>query len=355
MDGRFVKDGDAAGLTARGDLGVEEAGAIRCLACGHRCLLPEGGRGRCGMRGNRDGELRVPFGYVSGAQCDPVEKKPFYHVRPGALAFSYGTLGCNFRCGYCQNWEISQAPHGRGEAWARVARVEPGELVAAARNHGAELVVSTYNEPLVAGEWNEAVFRRAREAGFLTGYVSNGYATQEALARLLPLVDLFKVDLKTFDEGGYRRLGGSLAPVLETIRGLHRAGVWVEVVTLIVPGFNDAEEGLAPLAEFVASVSPDIPWHVTAFHRDYRMGTARDAAPEDLLRAARLGARAGLRFVYAGNLPGRTGGWEDTRCPGCGMTLVRRRGFHVEADLLERRPHGVAACPGCGVEVPGRW
>ena len=341
-------------LMAHGELREKlEGNTMRCLACAQRCLITENSHGNCRVRCNRNGELWVPFRHVSGAQCDPVEKKPFYHVRPGALAFSYGMRGCNFHCDYCQNWTISQVPVDSNATVhpAHLTKTSPEELVAAALHSGAELMISTYNEPLITGEWNAAVFKSARAANLLTGYVSNGYATPEALAYLLPLIDVFKVDLKTFDDDRYRQFGGSLAPVLETIRSLYREGVWVEVVTLLVPGFNDSEDELTKLTEFLSDVSPDIPWHVTAFHRDYRMTGHENTTPEDLLRAAQIGRRSGLRFVYAGNLPGRTGTWENTTCPDCGMRLVERRGFTVVKNQL----HHSGICPGCGSSIPGRW
>ncbi len=328
----------------------EEGGAVRCLACGHRCLIREGRRGICRVRSNQGGVLRVPRGYVGALQVDPVEKKPFFHALPGSRALSFGMLGCDFHCGYCQNWLTSQTLRDP-EALDDLREIPAAELVEAARRAGAPIVVSTYNEPLITAEWAVEVFREARAAGMLTGFVSNGNGTPEALAHLRPFADLYKVDLKGFRDATYRSLGGELRNVTETIEHLRGMGFWLEVVTLLVPGLNDSDPEVRDLVRFVAGVSPDIPWHVTAFHPDYRMAD-RDATTADLLlRAADLGRGAGLRFVYPGNLPGRVGDGEDTRCPSCSRTLVRRLGFRVLEDLLT--PSG-GRCP-CGAAIPGVW
>jgi pyruvate formate lyase activating enzyme len=299
---------------------------------------------------NQGGTLHVPFGYVSGAQCDPVEKKPFFHVLPGALAFSFGMLGCNFHCSYCQNWVTSQALRD-SDSVEYVSPATPDDLVGLARSRGAEIVVSTYNEPLITSEWAAAVFRKAKSAGLLTGYVSNGYATPEVLEYLRPCLDLYKVDLKGFDERRYRLLGGRLQPVLETIRRLQGMGIWVEIVTLLVPGFNNSQEELTRLTEFICSVSVDIPWHVTAFHKDYKMTAPENTTPADLVRAVEIGRKSGLRYVYAGNLPGRAGNSENTYCPDCGKILVERYGYRILAYGLTSD----GRCPSCNLAIPGRW
>jgi pyruvate formate lyase activating enzyme len=225
------------------------------------------------------------------------------------------------------------------------------EVARLAARHGARIVTSTYNEPLITSEWAAAVFREARPAGLVCSYVSNGNATPEVLEYLRPYVSLYKVDLKSFRDRHYRELGGTLERVLWTIRALHEQRFWVEVVTLVVPGFNDSDEELAEIARFLASVSPDIPWHVTAFHKDYRMTGPDNTAVATLRRAAEAGLRAGLRFVYCGNVPGRVGEWENTYCPGCRALLVERAGYHVLAD----RVSGTGRCPDCARVIPGFW
>jgi pyruvate formate lyase activating enzyme len=327
-----------------------ERNRIRCYACGHCCPIAEAQPGVCKVRFNRGGKLYVPWGYVTSAQCDPIEKKPFFHVHPGALAFSFGMLGCDLHCGYCQNWVTSQAvrdPH----AVAPLRRATPEQLARTAVEMGSEAVVSTYNEPLITAEWAVAVFKEARAAGLLTGFVSNGNATPRVLEYLRPWVNLYKVDLKSFEDRHYRQLGGRLQPILDSIRLIHEMGFWLEIVTLVVPGFNDSDDELTRMAEFIAGVSPDIPWHVTAFHQDYKMTDPDDTPPETLARAAGIGRRAGLRYVYAGNLSGMVGGLEDTRCPACGELLIRRRGYHIR----DYRITAQGRCPSCQTPIPGRW
>jgi pyruvate formate lyase activating enzyme len=327
-----------------------EGERIRCFACGHRCPIFEGQPGVCKVRFNRNGKLYVPWGYVASVQCDPIEKKPFFHVRPGALAFSFGMLGCDLHCSYCQNWVTSQAIRDP-RAVAPPRRVAPEELVRNAVELGADAVVSTYNEPLITAEWAVAVFREARKAGLLTGFVSNGNATPEVLEYLRPWTDLFKVDLKSFDDRQYRRLGGRLQPILDSLKLIHRMSFWLEVVTLVIPGFNDSDGELRQMAEFLVGISPDIPWHVTAFHKDYEMLDPDNTPPSALVHAAEIGRRAGLRYVYAGNLPGRVRNLEDTCCAQCGERLIRRYGYRI----LDYRITPGGCCPSCSARVPGVW
>jgi pyruvate formate lyase activating enzyme len=339
-----------AGHTTVGQLWRTENGRIRCFACGHRCLIGEGRRGICRVRFNLNGELRVPFGYVAGIQCDPVEKKPFYHVYPGSDALTFGMLGCDFHCGYCQNWVTSQALRDAA-ALAPIQPVTPAQLVSAARAQSARLVVSSYNEPLITAEWAVAVFQEAKAAGLACAFVSNGNATAEALDFVKPWIVAYKIDLKSFDDKHYRELGGTLQHVTEGIRMVHELGLWLEIVTLLVPGFNDTESELHAMAKFIASVSRDIPWHVTAFHQDYKMTNRANTASAQLVRAAEIGAEGGLRFVYAGNAPGRVGPWENTFCPNCREELISRFGYLVRQYRIT--PHG--RCPKCSTQIPGLW
>jgi pyruvate formate lyase activating enzyme len=292
----------------------------------------------------------VHHGYVGALQCDPIEKKPFFHAAPGSLALTFGMLGCDYHCPYCQNWLTSQALRDP-DAIAPPTRVSASELVGLARRHGARMVASSYNEPLITSEWAVEVFREARAAGFLTGYISNGNGTPEVLRYLRPWVDCYKVDLKSMSDKNYRELGGKLQNVIDTIRLLVELDFWVEIVTLIVPGFNDSDEELREAARFLASLSPDIPWHVTAFHKDYKLTDPDNTSAVKLLRAAEIGREEGLRYVYAGNLPGMVGEWEHTRCSNCGATLIERCGFRVVAYRLTDD----GRCPECAAPIPGVW
>jgi pyruvate formate lyase activating enzyme len=323
---------------------------LRCFACGHECPIPEGALGVCKVRFVRDGKLHVPWGYVGGVQCDPIEKKPFFHVRPGALAYSFGMLGCDLHCSYCQNWVTSQALRDPN-AIAPPIEAEPESLVEDALRLGGRVMVSTYNEPLITSEWAVEIFRHAKRAGLGTGYVSNGNGTRQVLEYIRPYVDYYKVDLKSFDDRHYRQLGGRLQPILDTVRRLHALDFWVEIVTLLIPGFNSSDDELKRLTAFVADVSPDMPWHVTAFHPDYHMTDPPATTPEMLARAADIGRANGLRYVYAGNLPGEVGELENTRCHSCGTTVIERHGYFI-------RKYGLTndgACPRCGTKIPGRW
>jgi pyruvate formate lyase activating enzyme len=324
---------------------------VRCFACGHRCLILSGQQGICKVRWNEGGRLMVPAGYVAGLQLDPVEKKPFFHALPGARALSFGMLGCDYHCGYCQNWVTSQALRDP-VAGTPPQNVSPAEIVELAVSHGARILTSTYNEPLITSEWAVEVFKAGKTSGLLGSFVSNGNGTPEALAYIRPWVDLYKVDLKGFDDRRYRKLGGVLQIVLDTIRLLHERGFWLEVVTLLVPGFNDSPQEVRELTGFLASVSPDIPWHVTAFHRDYRMTDRADTTSQALVQSAEIGREQGLRYVYAGNRPGRVGAFENTYCPGCQALLVERAGYTVLRNVLAQSD---GICPSCLTSIPGVW
>jgi pyruvate formate lyase activating enzyme len=328
---------------------LDASNRVECFACGHRCPIPAGFAGVCKVRFNRGGKLYAPHGYVNAVFSDPIEKKPFFHALPGSRALSFGMLGCDLHCGYCQNWVSSQALRDFRSS-LDFHSIEPFELVDMARRSGASSLVSTYNEPLITAEWAVSVFREAKAAGLVTGFVSNGNATPEVLEYIRPWVDLYKVDLKSFDKRNYQQLGGRIAPILDSIGRIHAMGFWLEIVTLVIPGFNDSHAELRSIAEFLAAISPDIPWHVTAFHKDYKMTGPDNTPPETLTRAAEIGRAAGLRYVYAGNLPGATGRLEDTRCPECSATVIERRGFRV----LRNRLAG-GQCPDCGAAIPGVW
>jgi pyruvate formate lyase activating enzyme len=512
-------------------------GSLTCYACGHRCLIKPGRRGICQVRYNHDGELRVPWGYVGALQCDPTEKKPFFHVFPGSDTLTFGMLGCDMHCPYCfppgtlvetdrgplpierlflmgqrfvqtptgeaarpaalrtldgsghwrrvvqvfkhaysgeltvirplllpelrctpdhgvlattdpsrplekleasqltrehllavpreyaaatvalapmvgaagkpfrpgrekprpvitpdfflvpvtdlssapyngevynlevegehtylanyalvancQNWVTSQAlrdpASAAAGAWPRA--VSPQQLAQMALKQGAQLVASSYNEPLITSEWAVSVFQQAQAAGLKCAFVSNGNATREVLEYIRPYVSAYKIDLKSMSDRNYRRLGAVLEHVLDGIRMVHELGFWLEIVTLVIPGFNDSEAELKDAAQFLAGLSPDIPWHVTAFHQDYHMTDPDDTSAAALIRAAEIGQAAGLRYVYAGNLPGRVGDYEHTFCPQCHTRVIERYGYVILDYQLG--PGGV--CPKCGTRLAGIW
>jgi pyruvate formate lyase activating enzyme len=311
-------------------------------------ILP-GLDGICRVRYNEGGALMVPAGYVAAIQCDPTEKKPFFHAYPGSLALTFGMLGCDYHCGYCQNWVTSQALRDP-KAIAPPREVSSEQMVEIANKYKARLVVSSYNEPLITSEWAVSIFKKAKPSGFVCGYVSNGNATPEVLDYIRPWTDLYKIDLKGFQDKSYRKLGGVLQNVLDTIKMVHERGFWLEIVTLVIPGFNDSTDELKAAADFIASVSPDIPWHVTAFHQDYKMTGPDNTSVEKLIAAAEIGYGAGLNFVYAGNLPGRVGKYENTFCSNCKATLIERYGFHIMKNRITE-----GACPECKTKIPGRW
>ncbi len=322
---------------------------VLCYACGHRCVIPEGRAGVCKIRFNTGGELMVPTGYVGSLAVDPIEKKPFYHAFPGSLALSFGMLGCDYHCSYCQNWITSQALRDP-DAVAPPEYVSADRLVRIAKEHNAPVITSTYNEPLITSEWAVEIMRLAQEKGLIGSYVSNGNGTPEVLDYIRPYVDLFKIDLKGFNDKNYRKLGGKLQHVLDTIKMTYERSFWVEVVTLVVPGFNDSDEELRDCARFVASVSKDIPWHVTAFHSDYKMMDRNHTPVQRVIRGAEIGYEEGLRYVFAGNAPGMVDDYENTYCPDCNTAVIERRGFYVTSNRLVD-----GHCPECKHEIPGIW
>lgn len=324
-------------------------GRIECFACAHRCPISEGFDGVCKVRGVREGQLWVPGGYVAGLQIDPIEKKPFYHVLPGNDALSFGMLGCDLHCDYCQNWVSSQTLRD-DQAVARPRDVTVERLIEAAEQGAAPVIVSTYNEPLITAEWGKEVFEAATNQGFLCGFVSNGNATPEVLDYLRPYVSLYKVDLKTFDDAQYRSLGAPLAHILKGIELIFERKFWLEIVTLIVPGLNDDEAQLRGIARFLADLSPDIPWHVTAYRPMYK--SDRPATPAStLMKAAEIGREEGLRYIYCGNRPGQVGDFENTNCFDCGEVLIERSSFRIRHNHMTE----AGTCPTCNKTPPGIW
>ncbi|MEE9325036.1 MAG: AmmeMemoRadiSam system radical SAM enzyme [Dehalococcoidia bacterium] len=323
---------------------------LRCYACGHNCVIFDGHRGICKVRFNQGGKLYVPRGYVGALQCDPTGKKPFFHVMPGSDTLTFGMLGCDYHCAYCQNWVTSQALRDP-VADTKPMEISPEELVSLAVRYGAKVVGSSYNEPLITAEWATEVFRLAKEQGLKTAFISNGNATPRVLEYLRPWTDCYKIDLKSMSDKNYRALGGKLDNVLNTIRTVYEMGFWMEIVTLVIPGFNDSNEELERATQFLAEISLDIPWHVTAFHQDYKMTDPDNTSASTLIRAATIGQEAGLKYVYAGNLPGRVGTYENTYCPRCKSLLVERFGY----EILQYQITPQGQCPRCFTPIPGVW
>lgn len=328
-------------------------GALRCTACGHRCLIRPGKRGICQMRVNKDGHLQVPWGYVAAANVDPIEKKPFMHFLPGSSALTFGMLGCNFHCDFCQNWVSSQALRdpASDSSMRYIQEVSPQDLVHFAVNSGAQIIASSYNEPLITSEWAIEIFKAARDSGLKCVYVSNGFATPEVLLALQPYLDGYKIDLKCMTDEKYRSLSGSLQIVQDTIKRAHELGMWVEVVTLVIPDFNDSNEELWDTARYLSTVSRDIPWHVTAFYPTYKHLDADRTSADTIQRAAEIGQEAGLRYVYAGNLHGRVGSLENTYCPHCQTLLIERIGYTLKGIYITNE----GTCPHCGEKIAGVW
>ena len=328
-------------------------GRLRCLACAHACKLGPGKRGICQVRVNRNGQLLAPWGYVSGLQPDPIEKKPFFHFLPGSVALTFGMLGCNFHCDFCQNWFTSQLLRD-AESDSAVGSIQPvnaNGVINAARSCGAASLVSSYNEPFITAEWAAHLFDAAKQAGLRTAMVSNGYGSRQALRWLAPRMDAIKIDLKSLNDHTYRKMGGTLANVLGCIDMALEEGLWVEIVTLLVPDMNDSVDELAAMAEQIAKRGREIPWHISAFYPRYRRRDTPPTSVQSVMRAVDVGLEFGLRHVYAGNLAGKTERYEDSVCAGCGRTAIRRRGYLILENTLGQG----GVCAGCGRVMAGIW
>jgi len=325
---------------------AQEEGRVDCFLCAHRCPIAPAKFGVCGVRENVRGKLVTHvYGEVIAAHVDPIEKKPLYHFLPGTTSFSIATMGCNFRCPFCQNWQISQAGK-KDKGFGGGQALSPEEIVQAAKRRGCRSISYTYTEPTIFFEYAYDTARLAREAGLANVFVTNGYMTAEALRAVQPYLDAANVDLKAFLDETYKKVcGARLEPVLDSIRLMRGLGIWVEVTTLVVPGMNDGDEELAAIARFIASVGPEIPWHVSRFHPDYKYTQTPATPVETLRKAAALAKEAGLKFVYIGNVWGES---EATSCPKCGRVLIRRSGFSVE----ENRTRD-GKCPSCGGPIAG--
>ncbi len=318
---------------------------VRCNLCAHRCVIKEGKRGICQVRENQNGTLyTLVYGRTIAQHTDPVEKKPLFHFYPGTNAYSIATPGCNFRCPWCQNWEISQIPED-GEIAAGI-EASPNQIVADARRAGCKSIAYTYTEPTIFFEYAYDTARLAHEAGLANIYVTNGYMTEEMLETFSPYLDAMNIDLKGFSEKMYKEyVGARLQPVLDALKKAKELGIFLEVTTLIIPGINDSSEELKDATNFIATeLGTDTPWHISRFFSAYKMPNAPVTPVETLKQAVKIGKDAGLRYVYLGNAPGQ--GDENTHCPSCGNLVVERMGYYTRAVGLDG-----SKCHFCGAEL----
>jgi len=328
-------------------------GLVHCYLCSHHCRIIDKELGFCGVRQNIGGQLYTrAYGRVIAAHVDPIEKKPLYHFLPGSFSFSIATIGCNFRCGFCQNWEISQAAFGGQKQVLSPEEATPGEelspedIVSAALRNKCKSVSYTYTEPTIFFEYAYETAKLAREKGLYNNFVTNGFMTKDCLKLIRPYLDAANVDLKFFKDSSYKKIcAGSLEPVLDSIKAMKEYGIWVEITTLIVPGENDSEEELSGIARFIAGVDKNMPWHVSRFHPDYKF-TGYEPTPESSLKRAQdIGKKYGLAYIYAGNVYGLG---DDTFCPSCRKLLIKREIFSIlEYNIKQGR------CSFCNVPLPG--
>jgi pyruvate formate lyase activating enzyme len=326
----------------------KEGNKVHCHLCNHHCLITDGDRGLCNVRENRSGVLlSLVYGKVIAGHVDPIEKKPLFHFLPGSLSYSIATAGCNFKCAFCQNADISQMPVDHNKIAGRDS--SPNEIVKDAVENHALSISYTYTEPTIYFETALDTARLAVAEGLKNVFVSNGYMTKECLQEIDPHLHAANVDLKAFDDRFYRDLcGGKLAPVLRTIETMKEMGIWLEVTTLLIPGLNDSEEELKKLARFLAELDSGIPWHISRFHPTYKLNHIHSTDVESIRRARDIGFEAGLEYVYTGNVPGENG--ENTFCGSCREPIIERIGFRVVGNRLED-----GKCPSCGIDIPGVW
>jgi pyruvate formate lyase activating enzyme len=320
---------------------------VHCCLCAHQCKISPSKFGICGVRQNRDGVLyTLVYGEAIASHIDPIEKKPLYHFFPGSGAFSIATIGCNFKCGFCQNWQISQISKRDGSISGGY-ELMPEKVVKQAKRNNCLSISYTYTEPTIFFEYAYDTAKLAKEAGLYNNFVTNGYMSKEALDTIRPYLDAANVDLKSFNEDYYKKnCRAHLSPVLDSIAHMKKLNIWVEVTTLIVPGENDSEEELNAIAKFIANLGKDIPWHISRFHPNYQFTDYPPTSIDTLKKAKQIGNSHGLRYIYLGNvLEG-----SDTYCPNCNELLVSRTYFYVEKfNIKEGR------CPSCATEIDGIW
>ncbi len=337
---------------------------VQCIACNRRCKIADGNAGFCGVRVNEGGKLKsTVYGKPVAVWADPVEKKPLFHFLPGTRSFSIGTLGCNYSCVFCQNWDISQAPHEARakdpKGWRlyfqnlldRCQNLPPQAVVDSALRMGCKSISFTYNEPTIFAEYAIDTMKIAKKKGLKGIFVTNGYETKECWDAIKGYIDAANIDLKAYNQKFYTEL--CKVPrfefVKESIEYAKKIGIWVEVTTLLIPGWNDNEDELKAEAEWLASVDPEMPWHVTAFHPDYKMLDTPPTPPESLIRARAIGKEAGIKYVYCGNIPLSYAEYETTVCPSCGKKVITRAGISLMENKLDD-----GKCS-CGQKIAGVW
>ncbi|MBN2072882.1 MAG: AmmeMemoRadiSam system radical SAM enzyme [Actinobacteria bacterium] len=322
-----------------------ESKKARCDLCNHRCVIGPGDRGKCCVRENMDGELyTLVYGKLIAENVDPIEKKPLFHFLPGTNSLSVATMGCNFKCFFCQNYQISQTPcdHNRIEG----EYVSPEKLVRHAISYNCKSISYTYTEPTIFFEYTYDTARLAHERNIKNIFVTNGFMSDEALDMIEPYLDAANVDLKSFSEDTYRdKIGGRLKPVLDNIKRIKEKGIWLEVTTLIIPGMNSSDEELRDIAGFLAKVDRSIPWHISAYYPQYKSNIPPTGI-ELIERAMEIGKNSGLKYVYGGNIPGSS--HENTYCPGCGELILKRSGFSITGNHIKD-----GKCMKCGTGIEG--
>jgi len=320
---------------------------VNCNLCSHRCSrIADSKRGICMVRENRDGKLySLVYGKIVSCAIDPIEKKPLFNFLPGSKSYSIATVGCNFRCDNCQNYDISQLPKERNIIVGQ--ETSPEEIVSAAKRSNCASIAYTYSEPTIFFEYAYDIAKLAKKEGLKNVFVTNGYITPEALKEISPYLDAANVDLKSFSDDFYRkRCGARLQPVLDSIRLYKSLGIWTEITTLIIPSLNDSEEELRKIAEFIKKMGEDTPWHITQFHPTYKLMDLPRTPVTTLRKARDIGLEAGLRYVYEGNVPGETG--ENTYCNNCKKTLIRRFGYQIQENKIKN-----STCSFCGAKIDG--
>jgi len=324
-------------------------GKVQCILCNHQCIIPSSKKGICGVRENREGKLyTLVYGRAISLNVDPVEKKPLFHLFPGSTSFSIATVGCNFRCLQCQNHDISQMPRDE-EGRVEGSAISPSKIISLTKQYHCRSISYTYTEPTIYFEYAYETARRAHQEGIKNIFVTNGYMTEDALKTIQPYLDAANVDLKSFREKFYKEVcGATLKPILENLKRMREMGIWVEITTLVIPNLNDSNQEFEEIAQFILSLGAEVPWHLSAFYPTYKMLDPPRTSPSLLHRAREIGIKAGLRFVYCGNIPGEEG--EDTFCPSCSRKVIERVGFRVTRnDVMNGK------CRHCHGKIEGVW